>query len=115
MYRQGASASRESGKGQGMTGATGKPDKPRRVVLTGATGLLGRYLLRDLLLAGHRVTTLVRDTRSESAAQRIAAVVAFWEGSLGRKLPPVTVAAGDLTLPPFGLSAGEEQRLPTSC
>jgi NAD(P)-dependent dehydrogenase (short-subunit alcohol dehydrogenase family) len=37
---------------------------PRQgVLLTGATGLLGQYLLHDLLARGHSVAVLVRDAR----------------------------------------------------
>ena len=40
-------------------------------LLTGATGLLGSYLLRDFLLAGRRVAVLVRPAKRESARQRV--------------------------------------------
>ena len=36
-------------------------------LLTGATGLLGRYLLRDLTLADVPLAVVVRPTRFESA------------------------------------------------
>ena len=45
-------------------------------LLTGATGLLGSYLLRDSLLAGRRMAVLVRPSKSESAVQRIETPVA---------------------------------------
>lgn len=47
-------------------------------VLTGATGLLGAYLLRDLLQAGHEVTVLVRPTRMRSAEDRVAMLLKHW-------------------------------------
>jgi uncharacterized protein YbjT (DUF2867 family) len=34
------------------------------ILLTGATGFIGRYLLADLLVAGHHVVPAVRDTRA---------------------------------------------------
>jgi len=49
------------------------------VFLTGATGLLGNYILRDLLLGGKRVAVLVRDSRKNSAQQRIEALLDEWE------------------------------------
>jgi hypothetical protein len=39
--------------------------------LTGATGLLSRYLIRDLLYAGDSVAVLVRPTAAESARFRV--------------------------------------------
>ena len=45
--------------------------RPRGILLTGATGLLGRYLLRDLLQAGHAVTVLARESHSAGARERV--------------------------------------------
>ena len=45
-------------------------------LLTGATGLLGSYLLRDGLLAGHRMALLVRPSGSASARERVEDVLA---------------------------------------
>jgi thioester reductase-like protein len=63
------------------------------VLLTGATGCLGRYLLRDLLASGWRVAVLVRATRSQTAAERIAALRQQLEIPATRRL---TTLAGDL-------------------
>ena len=38
------------------------------LLLTGGTGLLGRYLVRDLLASGVQLAVLARDRRGESAA-----------------------------------------------
>ncbi|MEI6257712.1 MAG: NAD-dependent epimerase/dehydratase family protein [Planctomycetota bacterium] len=38
------------------------------ILLTGATGLLGRSLLRDLTAAGRRVAVVVRSSKTASAA-----------------------------------------------
>ena len=46
----------------------------RGVLLTGATGLLGQYLLYDLLSRAHQVAVLVRDSRQGRAAERIAQI-----------------------------------------
>jgi len=37
------------------------PDAPQRVLVTGASGFIGRTLVADLVEAGHEVTCLVRD------------------------------------------------------
>lgn len=66
------------------------------VLVTGVTGLLGRYILKDLLLAGIPVACLVRGTRRQSAHERMARVMAFWETRLKRKLPAPHVVEGDI-------------------
>ena len=44
-------------------------------LLTGATGLLGRYLLRNLLLREIPTAVVVRATRLATAQQRVESVV----------------------------------------
>ena len=73
------------------------------ILLTGATGLLGRYLLRDLLNAGQRVAVLVRPNSRLDAAARVAAILADWERQ-GHALPSPQVLSGDITSPGLGLS-----------
>lgn len=80
---------------------------PRGILLTGATGLLGRYVLRDLLAAGHRVGVLVRDGHGQSAVERLDELIAFADESLGRQLPRPVLLQGDLREPGLGLSAAE--------
>lgn len=76
-------------------------------LLTGATGLLGRYLLRDLALADLPLAVVVRPSRFESAAQRIETAMAYWEESLGHALPRPVVLEGDISQPLLGLSAAD--------
>lgn len=73
-------------------------------LLTGATGLLGRYLLRDLTLAGLPLAVVVRPTKWESAAQRIETAMAHWENELGRALIRPVILQGDISEPGLGLS-----------
>ncbi len=77
-------------------------------LLTGATGLLGGYLLRDLFRDGHRVAVVVRDSASMAAADRIESVMQFWESECGKPLPRPVVLPGDVTLPNLGLSANDK-------
>src|SRR5262249_51148037 len=90
--------------GTGMSAAGG-------VFLTGATGLLGRYLLRDLLLSGRPVTVLARDGRDGAASARVGALVAFWSERLGRSPPQPVIVAGDLNSPGLGLTDADRRRL----
>ena len=53
------------------------------ILLTGATGLLGRYLIRDLIQQGHSLAVLVRSSRQASATERIDEVMKHWEPETG--------------------------------
>jgi nucleoside-diphosphate-sugar epimerase len=72
--------------------------------LTGATGLVGQYLLRDLLRAGVKVVVVIRSQAGQSGRQRLAKILSNWEqlgsGPLGR---PVCLE-GDLTREGLGLN-----------
>jgi thioester reductase-like protein len=81
------------------------------ILLTGATGLLGRYLLRDLLASGHSVSVLIRESPTERAEERLAQLLAFGEGSLKRKLPRPTLLNGDLNAAGLGLGIAERSWL----
>src|ERR1035441_9824790 len=72
-------------------------------LLTGATGLLGSYLLRDSLLAGRRMAVLVRPSKSESAVQRIETQLRQWELALETSLPRPVVLEGNLSEIDLGL------------
>jgi thioester reductase-like protein len=87
----------------------------KAILVTGATGFLGQYLLRDLLLAGQRVAVLVRDADGISARQRIDERLSFWEESLEHALPRPVVLEGDLAHPGLGLSGADRHWLTCSC
>lgn len=78
---------------------------PRRLLMTGATGLLGGYLLRDLLLEGREVAVLARGDRRRSPTERVDALLRNWEEELGKRLPRPVVLEGDLTRPACGVDA----------
>ncbi|MDO4582642.1 MAG: SDR family oxidoreductase [Planctomycetia bacterium] len=77
------------------------------IFLTGATGLVGSYLLKELLIQGNSVAVLVRRSRKESAQQRIEKLVQNWENQLGKKLSRPIVIEGGLADPSWG-SANQE-------
>ncbi len=77
------------------------------LLLTGATGLLGRYLMRDLLLADVPLAVLVRRNRKQSAEQRIDGVLATWEKRFGQPLSRPVVLEGDITQPSLGLNVDD--------
>jgi thioester reductase-like protein len=81
------------------------------IFLTGATGLLGRYLLRDLLASGRRVGVLIRDSQRQTAAERLDDLLAFASESLDRELPRPMLLHGDLRKPGLGLDTADRHWL----
>ncbi len=86
-------------------------DNSGYILLTGATGFLGRYLLRDLLAAGQRVAVLARDGRGGSAEERVRGLT---ETRHDRPANPV-VLAGDLRAAGLGLTAADRGWLARHC
>lgn len=84
-------------------------------LVTGATGLVGRYLVRDLLLNGHNLAVVVRASRRQSARQRMEEVLQHWERELGRPLPRPVVLTGDIAEPGFGLNAEDRSWIEDHC
>lgn len=74
------------------------------LLLTGATGLLGRYLMKDLLSNGIKLAVLVRPNRKFDAETRIEAAMRVWDDLLGYELPRPVVLSGDINRPDLGLS-----------
>ena len=85
------------------------------VLLTGATGLVGRYLLRDLLDEQLSVAVVARSSRAATANARIEAIMARWESLAGRSLRRPVVLAGDLRQPQLGLSAADRDWIRRRC
>jgi len=85
------------------------------VLLTGSTGLLGRYLLRDLLLADHRVAVVVRSAAGATARQRVETAMTHWERHLQRAMPRPIVLQGDITRERLGLSADDQAWVGRHC
>ena len=84
-------------------------------LLTGATGLLGNYLLRDLLLADVPVAVIGRSNRRQSARQRIEVAMCGWDAEAGRALPRPVVMEGDISQPDLGLNANDVRWVAEYC
>ena len=82
-----------------------RPQEPRHVLLTGATGFVGAHLLLELLRSTRAaITCLVRGAADDAARQRLLVVMANYglqHGGLQRRL---RVLQGDLAAPRLGLS-----------
>jgi nucleoside-diphosphate-sugar epimerase len=84
-------------------------------LLTGATGLLGSYLLRDGLREGHRLAVLVRPTKRESARRRVESILSRFEAELRMTLPRPVVIEGELTEAGLGLKGSDLRWISRHC
>jgi thioester reductase-like protein len=85
------------------------------IFLTGATGQLGRHLLRELLAGGHRVAVLVRGDGTAAAGDRVRELHEEFSESHGRRLRTPTVVCGDLRSSGLGLSDADRAWLSRRC
>ncbi|MEU2158743.1 amino acid adenylation domain-containing protein [Streptomyces sp. NPDC019396] len=86
--------------------------EPLHVLLTGATGFLGAFMLRDLLRRTRAtVHCLVRGRDQAHAAERLRATLELY--GLWDRVPRerITVLAGDLAEPRLGLTESDFDRL----
>lgn len=81
------------------------------VLLTGATGFVGSFLLRELLATGLTVHCLVRGDSAEGARERLLANLEALDVSVEAEADRIVVVPGDVTLARFGLSESEYQEL----
>ena len=87
----------------------------RYILLTGATGLVGRYLIRDLLSAGHRLALLVRPTKKQTAAERVETILQFLESNLDSEFARPVVLEGNVTDEGLGLSDADRAWVANKC
>jgi len=66
------------------------------VFLTGATGLLGSYIMYNLLKQDENVAVLVRPGRKETAEHRISKILSHWKKETGRTVAMPKIVSGDL-------------------
>ncbi|MEX0937834.1 MAG: SDR family oxidoreductase [Pirellulales bacterium] len=82
------------------------------LLLTGATGLVGRYLLRDLLAADVPVAAMVRPGKGPAT---LAGILGHWEQQAGRALPRPVIIEGDLCLDDVVPDAEQRRWLAKHC
>jgi len=95
--------------GRSRAGAPVDPGEFREVLLTGATGFLGRFLLRDLLRRNPNltVTCIVRADDTDHAMSRIRAALEEAEIQDDELSPRIRALVGDIHLPRFGQEPSE--------
>lgn len=81
----------------------------RTIFITGATGLLGSYLLKILLQNGHKVFALARSNAGQSAKDRVIEKLKFWD----EKAPVenLSILVGDITKENLGLDSNALNKL----
>jgi len=94
---------------------TAQVSEPNHFLLTGATGLLGRYLMKDLTLAGIPLAVHVRPNRRFSAQERIESIFGYWDQQLGRSLPRPVVLSGQLGEEALGMEPGDIRWAAENC
>jgi len=87
----------------------------KSILLTGATGLIGRYLMKDLLLAGKSLCVLARPSKKQSAERRIDDIITMWEKHLHCELPRPHVVSGEVTETGLGLSSESRKWVGEHC
>ena len=88
-------------------------DIKRAVFVTGGTGLVGSYLIKELLDQGNKVYALARSINNQLPDERVARALEFWYGSnfpLGKRRN-LHVMEGDITLDFLGLSKKNRETL----
>jgi thioester reductase-like protein len=88
---------------------------PNHLLLTGSTGLLGRYLVRDLLTRGVKLALLVRGSKKETAQERIEAILQFWERQSGKRLARPVLIEGDIRKPLLGIENANVEWVRENC
>ncbi len=80
-------------------------NKKKTIFLTGATGLVGSYLLKLLLQHGHKVYCLARNKDNKSAKHRVVDILNFWDKKVYRKYcRNLEALEGDIVEKHLGLS-----------
>jgi thioester reductase-like protein len=78
---------------------------PNAILLTGSTGFLGQFLLRDLLLDRRNVVVVARGKRRLPALERVRSIVERWETLLSTELAMPQVIEWDIQSSPDSLTS----------
>ncbi len=85
------------------------------VLMTGATGLLGQYLLKDFALAGQPLAVVVRPSRRVDATARMEEILYRWERESNTSIARPVILEGDVSRPNLGLSRSDIRWVADHC
>jgi len=85
------------------------------LLLTGGTGLVGQYLLKDFLSQDKRIAVIVRPSKKLCEVQRIEVIMQRWEKQLGVCLPRPVVLCGNINQTGLGLSDSDQTWVAEHC
>jgi thioester reductase-like protein len=95
-----------------MKESTHKKGSKPTVFLTGATGLVGSYLLKVLLENGHKVYALGRNKNDQKGKNRVVTALKFWNkkaySTYGKNL---IVVGGDITQRNLGIKKAKLKKI----
>lgn len=92
-----------------------EPGPRQYLLLTGGTGLVGQYLIKDLMATDVRLAVIVRPARKFSAVQRIEAIMQRWEKELATQLPRPVVLEGNINDDMLGLDDESQRWVAENC
>lgn len=87
----------------------------RFTLLIGASGLVGSYLMRDLVQNRQNLAVVVRSKGQRPAAARVESILHGCELQLNERLPRPVCLEGDVNLPHLGLSIASRKWIARNC
>ena len=85
------------------------------LLLTGATGLVGRFLTWDLLQRGHRLAVVIRPSERQTIQERIESILQMRERRTGVQLSRPVCLAGDVACDGLGLQPSDADWVAKNC
>ncbi|TWU18982.1 Phthiocerol synthesis polyketide synthase type I PpsC [Allorhodopirellula heiligendammensis] len=88
---------------------------PETMLLTGATGMVGSYVMAQWLRDGRPLAVIARGKGAHSATERIEQILCRFEAAWSVTLPRPRVFQGDLNQPGLGLLSVNAQWIADNC
>ncbi len=85
------------------------------LLLTGATGMVGSYIMADWLRSGRSLAVIARGKNAQSATDRIESILSRFEAAWDRTLARPRVFQGDLNQPGLGVLSSNARWISANC